>query len=216
MNPSWAVFDFDGTLYAGNSFSKLLQVLYPRQAWRQTPKVVVALCLRKVRRISLKSFQETGLDYFCGWEKDDLEKWGMEFFNSHLLPNIFGEAEKFVCKLKNDHWNLVLATGAPDFYALAVAKHFGFQKCVCTRLEYCNNVYSGQIAGEICLADEKAKELKLMFMQNGIEPELVNGYSDHISDLGFLKIIGFPHAVNPESQLKKYARKNGWPEVYWK
>ncbi|MEA2507473.1 MAG: hypothetical protein QOH48_2091, partial [Actinomycetota bacterium] len=35
--------------------------------------------------------------------------------------------------------------------------------------------------------------------------------SDSINDLPLLQSVGYPHAVNPEAELKRIALRRGWP-----
>jgi hypothetical protein len=36
-------------------------------------------------------------------------------------------------------------------------------------------------------------------------------YSDSITDLPLMELVGHPHAINPERELRAIAEKRGWP-----
>ena len=38
-------------------------------------------------------------------------------------------------------------------------------------------------------------------------------YSDSVTDLPLLELVGHPHVVNPDRALRRVARRRGWPEL---
>ena len=38
-------------------------------------------------------------------------------------------------------------------------------------------------------------------------------YSDSVTDLPLLELVGHPHVVNPDRSLRKVARARRWPEL---
>jgi hypothetical protein len=50
-----------------------------------------------------------------------------------------------------------------------------------------------------------------MAAERGFVLEECAAYSDSINDLPLLESVGFPHAVNPEPELRRIALNRGWP-----
>ncbi len=40
-------------------------------------------------------------------------------------------------------------------------------------------------------------------------------YSDSITDVHMLEVVGHPHAVNPDFRLAREARRRQWPILSW-
>jgi hypothetical protein len=58
---------------------------------------------------------------------------------------------------------------------------------------------------------EKAKAVAEMAAERAIDLAECAAYSDSTNDLPLLESVGFPHAVNPEAELKRIAFQRGWP-----
>ena len=45
----------------------------------------------------------------------------------------------------------------------------------------------------------------------GYDLERSYAYSDSVTDVPMLEVVGHAHAVNPDKELRKVAAANGWP-----
>jgi hypothetical protein len=59
----------------------------------------------------------------------------------------------------------------------------------------------------------KALAVKTLAAQRGYDLELSYAYTDSVSDLPLLDMVGHPVAVNPDAALHALARQRGWPVV---
>ena len=50
-----------------------------------------------------------------------------------------------------------------------------------------------------------------MAEERGYDLEGCFAYSDSITDLPMLEVVGHPHAVNPDKELRRAAADRGWP-----
>jgi phosphoserine phosphatase len=58
---------------------------------------------------------------------------------------------------------------------------------------------------------EKAKGVAQKAAEHQVNLAECAAYSDSINDLPLLQSVGYPHAVNPEPELRRVALKRGWP-----
>ncbi|HEX4692416.1 MAG TPA: haloacid dehalogenase-like hydrolase, partial [Solirubrobacteraceae bacterium] len=56
----------------------------------------------------------------------------------------------------------------------------------------------------------KAQAIRELAAREGIDLSASWGYSDSESDLPMLRAVGHPVAVNPDSELARVARAEGW------
>ncbi len=70
-----------------------------------------------------------------------------------------------------------------------------------------------QIDGPFVHGPGKAEAVAAVIASYGYDPARCYAYSDSISDLPLLELVGHPVAVNPDSGLESVARERGWPIV---
>jgi hypothetical protein len=47
--------------------------------------------------------------------------------------------------------------------------------------------------------------------REGLDLDECSAYSDSLNDLPLLDMVAYPHAVNPDRQLRRIAAQRGWP-----
>jgi phosphoserine phosphatase len=73
-----------------------------------------------------------------------------------------------------------------------------------------DDVYTGRAAGPFTYREGKAQAMRELAGREGIALEDSYAYSDSESDLPMLRAVGHPVAVNPDSELERVARSEGW------
>ena len=73
--------------------------------------------------------------------------------------------------------------------------------------------YTGRLAGPFCYGAGKADVLRALAAEHGYDLDSSYAYSDSVSDLPMLELVGHPVAVNPEAELRAVAAERGWPVV---
>jgi phosphoserine phosphatase len=94
--------------------------------------------------------------------------------------------------------------------AESLAQVLGFDHGIGTRSEIKDGVYTGKPGGPLVYREGKATEIKRVAEQEGIDLSESYAYSDSESDLPMLRCVGHPVAVNPDSELERVAREEGW------
>ena len=82
-----------------------------------------------------------------------------------------------------------------------------------TRGEVDNGVYTGRLAGPFCYGPGKAEAIADLAAERNINLADSWSYSDSMSDVPMMEIVGNAVAVNPDAQLSALARSRGWPIV---
>ncbi len=76
--------------------------------------------------------------------------------------------------------------------------------------EVTDGVYTGSPAGLFIYREEKALAIQQLARREGISLPDSYAYSDSASDLPMLRVVGHPVAVNPDRELLRVARQEGW------
>jgi len=73
-----------------------------------------------------------------------------------------------------------------------------------------DGVYTGRPGGPFTYREGKAQAIRELAEREGIDLAASYAYSDSESDLPMLRAVGHPVAVNPDKELARVAREEGW------
>lgn len=107
---------------------------------------------------------------------------------------------------------VVLVSASPAPLVRRVAEELGADLAVGTEFEVQAGGYTGRPAGEICIAENKARLTKEMLREGGIEVDFSasKAYADSSGDLDLLEMVGHPVALYPDAHLRPIAEERGW------
>ncbi len=74
-------------------------------------------------------------------------------------------------------------------------------------------MYTGGLSEPFCYGPGKAQAIAKLAAERGYDLKLCYSYSDSVSDLPMLELVGHPVAVNPDRELERIARAKNWPIV---
>ena len=78
------------------------------------------------------------------------------------------------------------------------------------RSEVRDGVYTGRPDGPFTYREGKAEAIRELAEREGIDLAESYAYSDSESDLPMMRAVGHPVAVNPDRELERVAREEGW------
>jgi phosphoserine phosphatase len=81
---------------------------------------------------------------------------------------------------------------------------------VATRMEIVDGRYTGEI-DYYAYAEEKARAIEHLAETVGYDLGECYAYSDSVTDVHMLQVVGHPFAVNPDRELRRIATANDWP-----
>jgi HAD superfamily phosphoserine phosphatase-like hydrolase len=105
----------------------------------------------------------------------------------------------------------VVVTGALDISVTPLMKYLGIDDYVANRLEFVNGEATGRLLPPMIAAATKASWMRTFAEREGISLSESFAYSDSMSDLPMLSVVGHPAAVNPDMRLRQTALHHDWP-----
>src|SRR5712692_4351722 len=84
-----------------------------------------------------------------------------------------------------------------------------------TLLEEAEEKWTGRIVGEAMFGEAKARAVRKLAAEQGLDLARCYAYGDSASDRWLLEAVGKPAAVNASDELARIARKQGWPVLSW-
>jgi len=109
---------------------------------------------------------------------------------------------------------VVLATGATQYAAEAVAAGLGIEHTLCSRLEVEAGRFTGRLAA-MCFGTHKVAVAERFAAAEGVDLDRSTFYSDSYNDLPMLERVGTAVAVNPDVRLFREARRRAWRFDQW-
>jgi phosphoserine phosphatase len=91
-----------------------------------------------------------------------------------------------------------------------IGEMLGADDVIASRLEVVDGRYTGEI-DYYAYGKEKARAILRMAEERGYDLAECYAYSDSVTDVPMLEAVGFPHAVNPDKDLRREAAQRGWP-----
>jgi HAD superfamily hydrolase (TIGR01490 family) len=160
---------------------------------------------------SRRLFNDVFFRRYKGESEDRLRFLSEELFENVIRPSIFPGAYELIDKSKRLGLRQVLVTGALDLTVLPLARHLGLDDWVTNRLEYVEGKATGRLLPPVMAAATKASWMRVYAEKEGLNLSDCYSYSDSMSDLPMLSVVGHPTAVNPDYRLRCTALHHDWP-----
>jgi HAD superfamily hydrolase (TIGR01490 family) len=179
---------------------------------RKTATTVLSIPLfAATDQYSRKVFNDLFFKRYKGETEDRLRFFAEELFENVLKPAVFPGTFELIEKSRSLGLRQVVVTGALDFSVEPLMKYLGIETYVSNRLEFVNGIATGRLLPPVLAAATKASWIRNYAEQEGINLSESYAYTDSMSDLPMLSIVGHPAAVNPDMRLKQTALHHDWP-----
>ena len=213
-----AVFDLEGTIVASNVVESYLWArlaTLPRSSWlgeladlaRCAPRYLYAE--RRDRGELLRAF----LRRYAGVRADELRALATEVLGDALLHRVMPEATRQIRRHREAGHRTVLITGAVDLHVEPLSVLF--DEVVASRMHATEGVLTGFLETPPMVDEARAAWLQQYAQRHGLHLDRSYAYADSYSDRPLLEAVGHPHAVNPDAQLFRHARRQRWVVHRW-
>ncbi len=214
---SAAFFDLDRTLISGSSL-----YTFGRAAWRNDMVSTRQLLSDLKNAITFRFSGSTDdsaarvrdrvLDAISGVTVAELTGLGDEII-PRLVDDVRREAQGFLELHREAGRDTYMVTASPIEIVQPLADELDMTGAIATVAEIVDGRYSGRLSEPFCYGPGKAEAIAKLAARKDYDLALSYGYSDSVSDLPMLELVGHPVAVNPDRELERIARARGWPIV---
>lgn len=211
-----AFYDLEGTLVSTNLvhtlgfYAKNQQGLF--RTFKKSATTLLSIPIfAATDQYSRKVFNDLFFKRYKGESEDRLRFFAEELFEDVLKPAIFPGAFELIEKSRSLGLRQVVVTGALDLSVIPLMKHLGIQDFVTNRLEFVNGVATGRLLPPVVAAATKASWIRTFAEREGLSLSDSYAYTDSMSDLPMLSVVGHPAAVNPDMRLRQTALHHDWP-----
>lgn len=145
-----------------------------------------------------------------GWDVEQVKSIVNETMHDIVTPLIFAEAAELIADHKLCGRDVVVVSASGEEIVAPIARALGATHAMATRMVVADGKYTGEIAF-YCYGEGKVQAIRELAAREGYPLEHCYAYSDSITDLPMLQVVGHPSVVNPDRALRKEAIANGWP-----
>jgi HAD superfamily hydrolase (TIGR01490 family) len=165
---------------------------------------------KKERLSTIANTRESSLRAIRGKSVADLSKIAERVAMSELAPRVYPKMAGLVDAHKQAGHLTYLVTASTLELARPLAGALGFHAALATHAESVDGVYTGRLNGG--LNHGKAKADRVLKLAGDLHIDLLRStaYSDSISDLPLLELVGTAVAVHPDKMLRSIARVRNW------
>jgi HAD superfamily hydrolase (TIGR01490 family) len=211
-----AFYDLEGTLVSTNLvhtlgfYSKNQQGLL-RTVTKSASTLLSIPLFAATDTYSRKVFNDLFFKRYKGESEDRLRFFADQLFEEVLKPAIFPGAFELIEKSRRLGLRQVVVTGALDISVKPLMQHLGIKEYASNHLEFVNGIATGRLLPPVLAAATKASWIRTFAEREGISLSDSYAYTDSMSDLPMLSVVGHPAAVNPDMRLKQTALHHDWP-----
>ena len=149
--------------------------------------------LRDIEGVRVRDIQRLGPDVLAG-----------------ILPRIYPDMLKLAYRHQDEGRAVFICTAAGQEMAELLGHVLCFDGAIGARYESVDGVYTGRPGGPFTYRDGKAQAICELAQEPSLDLSASYAYSDSESDLPMLRVVGHPVAVNPDAELERVARAEGW------
>lgn len=208
-----AFFDMDKTILSENSATLYMRHRY--QLGEMTSGDLIrglgAYVKYKLGILDLRSWTLDMMSQFSGQSEKQLAEEAIAWVEDVVVKTIYPEAERLVEEHLAKSDVVAIVSGATAFVVRPIADRLGIEHILYTRLEVENGLFTGRVIEPICFEEGKIYWLQQFIDEQGIDLAKSFFYTDSITDLPLLDLVGHPVATNPDPLLYRTAVKRRWP-----
>jgi HAD superfamily hydrolase (TIGR01490 family) len=214
-----AFFDLDKTLMEGSSALHFGRAAYNaglvskrqllKDAWAN-----VQFRLKGSTDETTQALWDRILESIAGTRVVDLARLAPQVL-AGLLPRVYPKMLATAWAHQDAGRPVYIVTAASQELSGLLATVLGFDGGIGVRSEVRDGVYTGRPDGPFTYREGKAEAIRQMAAAEGLDLAESYAYSDSESDLPMLRAVGHPVAVNPDAELSRVAREQGWEVMHF-
>ncbi len=208
-----AFFDMDKTLIAENSGSLYMKHRYEHgeiSAW-DLALGLGAYLRYKVGLLDIKAWTRDMMLQFRGESEKALAQEARAWLHEMVVQTIYPEAREIVRWHQEQGHVVAIVSGSTKFVVAPLAAHLGIKHFLYTRLEVEHGRFTGRVIDPICFEEGKIYWLQQLVEEQDIDLARSWFYTDSITDLPLLELVGHPVVTNPDPRLYRQALRRRWP-----
>jgi HAD superfamily hydrolase (TIGR01490 family) len=213
-----AFFDMDRTLLRCNSGTLWIKYLRRRGEISRL-KMLQALgwiAQYKLAILDMESVTGRVTATMAGERERDIVEKCLAFTETEILSQVAPAArERIAWHRARGHVIAILSSSTP-YVTEPLARHLDIPHVLCTRLHVDGaGRFIGTHVRPACYGAGKVHWAEEFARREGVDLDASFFYTDSFSDLPMLERVGVRRVINPDTRLRRHARRVGWSVEEW-
>lgn len=207
-----AFFDIDGTLLSVNTAPLYARYLrrHGRARRRDLLRTAYYLLQYRLNLLDIEHAIARASGFIAGQSESDVasfcERWYRDVVRGYIVPEM---VEMLEWHRAAGH-ELALLSSSTDYLARPLGRELGVEHLLVTRLEVVDGRFTGRAVSPVCYGPGKVHWAREFAARTGVDLAQSFFYTDSVTDVPVLELVGHPRVVNPDRLLRRLARKRGW------
>jgi HAD superfamily hydrolase (TIGR01490 family) len=194
---------FSGPLHRAGLLSRRMLL---RAAWGQLVYAQFGASPEKLAKL-----RDSVLGLTAGWDQAVIGEIVRETLVDVVEPIVYDEALDLIREHRAAGRKVFIVSTSPEEIVAPLAQYLGVDEAIATRAELDEHGrYTGRTES-YCYGPEKVVAMTAVAERDDIDLAASYAYSDSATDRPMLEAVGHPVAVNPDRELLRAAKANGWP-----
>ena len=214
--PVAAFFDVDNTVIRGASAFHIARGLRERGyfgtrdiirfGWEQLKYLVFGETKEQMALLKGEA-----LSIIRGWSVAEMAVIAEDVYDEFLAMRVFPGTKALIDEHRAQGHQVWFVTATPVEVGRLIARRLGATGALGTVAEHRGGHYTGALVGDFMHGEAKAVGVRELAKRIGLDPAKCFAYGDSMNDVPMLSAVGHPCAINPDSRLRRHAKKLGWP-----
>jgi HAD superfamily hydrolase (TIGR01490 family) len=211
-----AFFDVDNTIVRGASAFHIARGLKQRGyfrnrdlirfGWEQVKYLVFGESQEQITTVRVEA-----LSIIKGWSVAEMAAIGEEVFDEILAMRIFPGTKALIDEHRAQGHEVWLVTASPLEIGRLIARRLKATGALGTVAEHKGGFYTGNLVGDLMHGEAKAVAVRELAERKNLDLSRCFAYGDSMNDVPMLSVVGHGCAINPDSRLRRHAKRHGWP-----
>ncbi|HVF20384.1 MAG TPA: HAD-IB family hydrolase [Mycobacteriales bacterium] len=148
----------------------------------------------------------------AGWDVEQVRAIVDETLHDLIDPLVYDEAVTLIEEHHAAGREVVIVSSSGEEVVTPIAEMVGADRAIATRMVVKDGKYTGDI-DFYSYGPHKAEAIRSLAVEHGWDLADCWAYSDSMTDLPMLEVVGHPVAVNPDKALRRTAVEREWDVV---
>lgn len=213
-----ALFDVDRTLVTVNTARLYVRWRMGRReaSLRDYARLGRAMLQYALGTLDAEQGARAALQTVVGHAEQLMRDECLDWYDRVVRPYISLHGRKVVARAREAGQLCAILSASTPYLTEPLAEELGIEHVICTRLEVENGLFTGGWEPPLCYGPGKVARARAWAETHGVDLSRSTFYTDSISDLPMLEVVGSPRVVNPDPRLRLVALHRGYPVETWK
>ncbi len=145
-----------------------------------------------------------------GWPAELVREIVCQHLDELILPYVYAEAAALLAAHRGAGEDVIIVSTSGQEMVGPIGTALGATEVIATRMAVADGCYTGEMEF-YAYGEAKASRARELASARGYRLADCFAYSDSITDLPLLEVVGHPRTVNPGRALRRIARQRDWP-----